>query len=290
MRFPLHRGTWSPGVLLVSVVTSLLASPLTAQPTVATDIRDHRVLRPQRFSIRLGLLLNDHDTAARVDSELLGPGTKVDVERDLGLDATTRDFRADAALRIGRRHELQLGYLFLSRTGSTSLRSSIQWGDFIFPVDVEVESSIDVELLPVSYRYSMILTDRLDVGLSVGVFAMFLDAGVSAPEADVVERESAEFPLPVIGGEGMLSVAPGLRLTGSAKYFAVEIRDVQGSWREIRGAVEFFPWRRLGVGIGYRSIRLEADGSEGLFTRPEGTLLLLDYRFSGPHLYLTIAP
>ena len=289
MKFSPHRGMRSSGLLFAPVFAALLASSLAAQPTAAADDRDHQELRPQRFSIRLGLLLNDHETAARVDSELLGPGTEVDVERELGLEPETRDFRADAALRLGRRHEIQLGYLSLSRVGSTSLRSSIQWGDFVFPVDVEVESSIDVELVPVSYRYSLIMTDRLDLGVSAGVFAMLLDAGVSAPQAGVVERESAEFPLPVLGAEGTFSVAPALRLTGSAKYFAVRIRDIQGSWREIRGALEYFPLRRLGFGAGYRSIRLEADGSEGLLRRPEGTLLFLDYRFSGPHLYVTIA-
>lgn len=284
MGFSAARGTTLWLVLLLVVVP-----PSSAQSAREADVRSHPLPGAHRFSIRVGLLLNDHETFARVDSKFLGRGTDVEVERELGLDTSTRDLRVDASFRLGRRHQIQAGYLALSRSGQTSLRSSIQWGDFVFPVDVEVASSIGVELLPVGYRYAVISTERLDVGLSAGVFAMFLDAGVSAPEIEVTEQESADFPLPVIGADGALAVGSHLLVTGGVKYFAVRVDDIAGSWREIRGAVEYFPVTRLGIGVGFRSIRLEADGSEGVFSRPEGTLLFLDYRFSGPHLYVTLA-
>lgn len=278
------------GSLVWLVLVLVFTSAAAAQSNEGSDLRGRIAPSDDRFSVRLGLLLNNHETFARVDSELLGRGTDVDVERELGLDTRTRDLRVDAVLRLGRRHQLQAGYLSLSRRGETSLRSSIQWGDFVFPVDVQVASSVDVKLLPVGYRYSIVSNDRLDIGLTAGVFAMFLDAGVSAPEIEVTERESAEFPLPVIGGDGAFALAPRVFLTAGVKYFAIRVEDVEGSWREVRAALEYSPLTRLGLGVGFRSIRLEADGNEGVFTRPEGTLLFLDYRFSGPHMYVKIAP
>lgn len=242
-----------------------------------------------RFSLRGGLLFTEHRTVARVDAESAGTGTTVDVERELGLDEWTRDLRLDAALRLGRRHQVQAGYVSFSRRGSTTLVRRIRWGDAVFEVDVDVASAIDVTLIPVAYRLAVILDEHLDVGLSAGVFAVLADAGVSAPVAGVTERGSTEFPLPVVGVDATADLGKGFFLTGGARYFALEIDGVEGSWREFRSAVEYFPLRRFGVGFGHRFISLEADGTEGVHTRPEGTLLFLDYQFSGPHVYLTIA-
>lgn len=243
---------------------------------------------PGRLSLRAGLLFTDHETVARVDSEALGQGTTVDVERELGLESRTRDLRLDAAIGLGRRHQLQAGYLSLSRGGTRSLQTEIQWGDFVFPLDVEVESRIELELVPLTYRFAPIRTDRLDIGIGVGVFALFLDASVSAPAAEVEEAESADFPLPVVAADGVVALAPGLYATAGLKYFAIEIEGIEGAWREARTSVEYFPSRRMGIGFGYRFIRLEADGTEGIYARAEGSLLFLDYEFRGPHLYVTV--
>lgn len=240
-------------------------------------------------SLRGGLLFTDHQTRARVDSELLGTGTLVDVERELGLDEWTRDARIDASLRIGKRHQIQAGYVALTRRGRASLNRSIQWGDAVLSVDVEVESRVDVTLIPITYRYSVIQNGRMDLGVSAGVFALFLDAGVVAQAASVNERGSAEFPLPVIGADGVVALFPRLFLTGGGRYFALRVSGVDGVWREFRSAVEYFPTAGLGVGVGYRVVSLEADATGGILSRPEGTLLYLDYEFTGPNVYLTLS-
>lgn len=243
---------------------------------------------PWRLTARAGLLFTEHETLARVDSELLGQGSDVDVERDLGLEERTRDVRFDVALGLGRRHQLQVGYLSLSRAGRTTLQTQIQFGDQVFPADVGVESLVELRLVPVAYRFAVVRSDRVDLGLSAGVLALFTEAGVEAVSAGVAERESAEFPLPVVGLDGVIGLAPRLYGTGGVKYFAIEVDGIEGSWREFRASLEYFPLAHVGLGAGWRFIRLEADGTEGLLSRPEGTLLLLDYEFAGPHLYLTL--
>lgn len=242
-----------------------------------------------RASFRGGLLFTEHQTRARVDSELLGPGTLVDVERELGLDEQTRDARLDAAFRIGRRHQLQAGYVALTRRGRMSLGRRIQWGNAVLSVDVEVESHVDLKLIPITYRYSVIQNDRLDLGLSAGVFALFLDAGVSAPSVAVDEQGSAEFPLPVVGADGIVALFSRVFLASGGRYFALRVNGVDGVWREFRAALEYLPFTGLGFGLGYRFISLEADGTGGVISRPEGTLLYLDYEFAGPNVYVKLS-
>lgn len=267
----------------------LCAASAIAQEPAPASSPDLAGRTSNRFSLRGGLLFTEHRTVARVDAESGRTGTTVDVERELGLDEWTRDVRLDAALRFGRRHQIQAGYLSLSRRGSKTLVRRVRWGDAVFEVDVDVESVIDLTLVPVAYRFAVILEERFDLGLSAGVFAVFADAGAAAPVAGVAEAGSSEFPLPVVGIDGTVDLGRGFFLTGGAKYFAVEIDGVEGAWREFRTAVEYFPVRRFGFGFGHRFIGLEADGTEGVHTRAEGTLLFLDYEFSGPHLYVTVA-
>lgn len=242
-----------------------------------------------RASFRGGLLFTEHHTFARVDSRVLGAGTLVDVESELGLDERTRDARFDVALRIGKRHQLQAGYVALTRRGATSLNRRIQWGDAILSANVDVESRVDLWLVPLAYRYSAIQTDRIDFGLSAGVFALFLDAGVSAATAAVDEEGSARFPLPVIGADGIAALFPTVFLTAGGRFFKLRVNGVDGAWREFRSAVEYLPFNGAGIGLGYRLISLEADGTGGILSRPEGALLFLDYVFSGPNIYVTLS-
>jgi hypothetical protein len=95
-----------------------------------------------------------------------------------------------------------------------TLQEQIQWGDEVFDVDLGVASTFDILLLPVSYRFSLVKSDRVDLGLSAGVFAMFADASIAAPEIDAAEAESANFPLPVFGADARVLSARALRDQG----------------------------------------------------------------------------
>ena len=75
------------------------------------------------------------------------------------------------------------------------------------------------------------------------------------------------------------------------EYFGLSIRDVDGSWCELRGAVEYSPLRHLGIGAAYRWVDIgvdtlgDVDSGGGLVE----TDLFIDYNFRGPQLYLALA-
>jgi hypothetical protein len=243
------------------------------------------------INVRVGLFLPTHGTVTRFDSDQLGAGTMVDLESDLGLEESTTNVRADGYIRLGRRHRLGAGYLKLDRSANRDLARTIQWGNEVFNLDVNVDSFWDLTLLPAQYRFAVIKSDRVDLGLSAGVFALFLDAGVSAPEASVREAESISFPLPVFGVD--LEVAPARRVYAQAgfEYFGLSIQDVDGSWYEFRAALEYFPLRYVGVGAAYRWVDIgvdtlgDIDSGGGLVE----TDLFIDYSFRGPQLYIALA-
>jgi hypothetical protein len=246
---------------------------------------------PDHISLRAGLFLPTHGTLARFDSEQLGVGTLVDLESDLGLAESTSNLRADGYIRLGRRHRLGAGYLRFDRSANRDLERTLQWGDEVFNLDVNIESFWQLTLLPAHYRFAVVKTDRVDLGLSAGVFALFLDGGLSAPEASVRETESISFPLPVFGVD--LEIAPAKRVYAQAgfEYFGLKVQDVDGSWYELRGGIEYFPIRHVGVGAAYRWVDIsvetlgDIDAGAGLVEAD----LLIDYDFRGPQLYLAFA-
>lgn len=242
-------------------------------------------------NVRFGLFLATHGTVTRFDSDQLGAGTLVDLESDLGLEESTANVRADGYVRLGRRHRLGAGYLRLDRSANRDLARSIQWGNEVFDLDVNVDSFWQLTLFPAQYRFALLKSDRVDLGLSAGVFALFLDAGVSAPEASVGASESISFPLPVFGVD--LEVAPARRVYAQAgfEYFGLRIEDVDGSWYELRAALEYFPLRNIGIGGAYRWVDIgvdtlgDVDSGGGLVE----TDLLIEYDFKGPQVYVALA-
>ncbi len=243
------------------------------------------------INVRVGLFLPTHGTVTRFDSDQLGAGTIVDLESDLGLEESTTNVRADGYIRLGRRHRLGAGYLKLDRSANRDLARTIQWGNEVFDLDVNIDSFWELTLVPAQYRFAVIKSDRVDLGLSAGVFALFLDAGLSAPEVSVQEAESISFPLPVFGVD--LEVAPAQRVYAQAgfEYFGLSIQDMDGSWYEFRAALEYFPLRYVGVGAAYRWVDIgvdtlgDIDSGGGLVE----TDLLIDYDFRGPQLYVALA-
>lgn len=272
----------------------LAAAPLVAQSAEsATGSRGGGVDRhggvADRLAVRGGLLFAAHSTSARLDSEALGAGTLVDLEDDLGLDTSTRDIRVEGGLRLGRRHRLRVGFVSLTRGADVQLQRQIQWGDEVFTVDATVASAADLTLVPASYRFSVVKSDRVDLGISAGVFAVFAEASIAAPSLGIAEAESADFPLPVLGADVDIALAPRLFLLGGVEYFALSVEGVDGSWSEIRGAVEYWPHRHVGVGVGYRSVSIEIDGTGALDGAAAATEIFFDYSFRGPQAYLALA-
>lgn len=299
-------GMWRSGVRIGNVgrvatlcgVLALAAGPAGAQAQGTLQNAQPRQSGFERYggvadhiNLRVGLFLPTHRTVTRFDSDQLGAGTMVDLESDLGLAESTTNVRADGYIRLGRRHRLGAGYVKLDRSANRDLARAIQWGNEVFNLDVNVDSSWKLTLLPAQYRFAVIKSDRVDLGLSAGVFALFLDAGVSAPQASVQEAESISFPLPVFGVD--LEVAPAKRVYAQVgfEYFGLSIQDVSGSWYEFRGAVEYFPLRHIGIGAAYRWVDIgvdtlgDVDSGGGLVE----TDLFIDYNFRGPQLYLALA-
>lgn len=240
-----------------------------------------------RFHVNAGAFFVGHDTFA-----LLRPkGTEipgVSIERDTQIPAGTSDFRLEGYLRLGRRHRLVLGYLEMNRDSVTRLKGEIEWDDKFFPVDAQVATVWDTRVLSFRYRFSVFKGERVDLGLSAGLFAMKVTSGIALGSnvADVTADVSEQAPLPMLGAGLEWEFARGFLLRARGQYLAISIQDtVDGNWGEAAAAIEWYPFgsfRQLGLGAGYNYTNIDVELEFGEVIRRD---FEYEYRFRGPVVY-----
>lgn len=273
----------------LAFVGALGASPVLARdgadPYVRWDgVRD-------RFRINVGGFLVGHRTFALLNSVGRPPIPGLDVEAQSQLPSDTKDFRVQGQLRLGGRHRLFGAWYAMKRSAVTDIEAEIEWDDEVFPIGATVATRWNTTVWKLEYQYSLVKRERLDIGLSAGVFRLEVESGIGlgasigAVETDV--KQAA--PLPMFGGGVEWTFARGWTLRADAEYLALSIEGtLAGSWGEVRTGLEWQPHKNFGFGLGYNfadvDVELEFDGKSGTRKRFQ-----YQYRFSGPLIYGLLA-
>jgi hypothetical protein len=79
-----------------------------------------------RFSISVGAFVTNRSTDTQIDSDVLGKGTVINFEDDLGLDSSDTVFRIDGHYQFGQKHRVNFSVFDLSRDSSATILRDIQ--------------------------------------------------------------------------------------------------------------------------------------------------------------------
>jgi hypothetical protein len=96
-----------------AVLGGLVAASLLASPALAQSASGSWNGLPDRFRIDTGYSRLSADTQLRLNSP--AGGSDVDFAKDLGVDEEVDTFWLNGNWRVGRRHQLELGFTRLSR-------------------------------------------------------------------------------------------------------------------------------------------------------------------------------
>lgn len=213
-----------------------------------------------RFSARVGGFAVRFKTRARVDSETLGTGTDLDLEDDTTLDRSTTEARLDGHVRFGKRHRLDYGYVGFRRTGDRILDQQIQFGDEVFDINAQLTTEFKNDLYKLAYRYDVLRKPTWDLGLSFGFSAFAMDLGLQAIPAGggtiVAESEDFIAPIPMLGVHTDVKLADEWYLRAGGEFFDVGVDDYEGKLTDTRIAVDWYPFRNVGFGIGFNRMRM----------------------------------
>ena len=246
----------------------------------------------EKFGANFGVFMSTTDTSFRVGS---GVGLDIDVEELLDLDTTSTVFRTDALWRFSknRRHRLDFTWFAFKRDGTKQIGQdiTIEDGDgnpITIDAGTTVNAFFDLDIYEVAYSYSFFQDDRIDLAAGLGLYIMPLDFGLKATGL-IDEEGSAKFtaPLPVLGLRMDFALTPNWFIRTGSQIFYLKYENFTGSVLEFRAALEYNPWKHVGIGLGFDSlvVKVEADGQDYPEIDFKGNVA---FNYTGFQLYLRI--
>ena len=238
---------------------------LTANPSNAADAGEKSPW--EKFSFNAGLFASRSATEVRFGS---GLGVEVNLEDALGMESDTNVFRVESYWRFTKnnKHRADLSWFSLHRTAHKKITDDItikppDGEEIPIPSGTEVSSKYNMDIFQLNYSYSFIQDDRLDLAGSAGLYIMPISFGLDVTGL-VNEQADQSFtaPLPAIGLRLDILLASKWYFRSATQLFYIEYENYMGSLTSTRAAVEYNPWKHVGLGVGLDALRMSAQADD----------------------------
>lgn len=212
-------------------------------------------------------------------------GTEID-QGTLGISKNTFAPLVAAAWRPGRRHELQLSYLYINRSGTKVLTDTVNFADTSFAAGLRIDSKFSAPSLALSYRFAFMAKEKTQVGFQVGLGALFFNTEIDAvagatgggPDTTIVPysaKKSLTGPTATVGLYGMFRAGDHWYLGANAGAIGAKISGITATtWTGGVDARYFFSdhWAAAG-GWAINGIKISSDpDSDGSFVDLSGSI------------------
>ncbi len=239
-----------------------------------------------RFTLRLGAM--DVDAQGELSGRTQFLGEEFGFSEDFDFGSKEVVPRVDGVFRFGDRNRLIFDYFKYDKDRRATLGSDLSYEDVTIPAGSFATGEAEFQLASLMYDYSVVDTDRFNMGLQIGAEWAKLDGRITAQSGeDYYEASSSE--------DGYAPMV-GLRLTATpSEHWLFNLQgqyldadwgdfgDYEGSITRANALAEYRFTRNFGVFVGYDWFKLDVNraGSDGL--------LGLDQRFKGPIAGVTLA-
>lgn len=235
-----------------------------------------------RFRLTLGTFKPSIDSTVRLDTSAFLAGTNLDLEDDLGLEDSDNLFSIEAMWRLTKRFSLEASYFELGRSGSSTLTQTISFGDQTFGLNADIDSKMTTDIASLAVQYSFWHSEKLDIAASLGAYLMKIEASIdSTTPIAVTESVDANVPLPLMGLRLEYFFTPKLSMNLKARYFAVEISDVDGSMNNFLAGLQYNVFEHLGIGVGYEHFGVDVTSQNVDFPGA------FEFQYDGPKLFVS---
>ena len=274
-------------------VILVLLSGLTTERVLAGS--DESSVASSLFDSKYTLALGGFFPRVNSTFTLNGPrggGTEIDLEDDVGLDSGTSSAWISFNWRFKPRHLLQVEWFQLNRKGSQAAGRSFTIDDTTVGVGASLESKFDLNLGRVTYGYSIIRKNNLDLSFLVGAHVATVKGtitaagnvsvdGIPVVAGSVTESSSTlTFPLPHLGGSLGYEFTPKLAGKLTVLAFALDLGDYSGSLLEVDATMAYQLSKYFGIGGGLKYFNLNLQASQSGGGNAE-----FDYSFFGPAIF-----
>jgi hypothetical protein len=229
-----------------------------------------------KFNLQIEGSWVDVSTEIRLDSELLGRGTTLNFENDLGLssDKTIPTFAFQ--WQIAKRHRVGVRWQRIDRSSSAQALTEIQWGDDIIPINAEISLGFDITQSFIDYAYYPWVKERWAAGFGLGFRWMDLQATL-AWRGETIDREGTSEakgsgPLPYLYFEYRRLFSEHWRFLTGIGWLSVKVGDIDGTQWVGHVSIEYLAGKRWSFGVGGNIATIDVDWA-GVQTRAGDSLL-----------------
>jgi hypothetical protein len=251
-------------------------SPPPKRPADPSPITDHLALEALFFWGRV-------NTFGQFNSGTGVVGTPLSAEKDLGLNNQAYQPRFELMFRLRPRHRLRVNFFDLRRNGSTTLDSTILFGDQAFQAGRPLRSSINWRQMDVTYTYSFLRGERYELGAGLAVHLLEAEAIAQQPGTPLRTDYNQAGPFATVALDGSYLIAKHWSFNARANYMHITVHNFTGELEDYHADVQY-RWRRnFAVGAGYDYSQAEVDIRN---RDPSGIVRL---RINGPQLFLRVS-
>jgi hypothetical protein len=239
---------------------------------IASPITDRFALRGSFFPASIA-------TEVHVDSSAGVPGTVLRAERDLGQDSRLNQGLGELIFRVRTRNRLRVDYFGSDRNASHVLSRDVTVGGNTFHDNDVTQSELQFSMLSFTYLYSVIHSERFEVGAGVG--AHLLNAEARAIDQTLMQHaeSSGDGVLPTLAVDGTWRISRRFAWTARANYISANIHGSTGSLGDYHTDLQYRWVPNFAIGLGFQQIRARAQVSSS------GTPGGFEFRVSGPELF-----
>jgi len=240
-----------------AVLGAVLAASLFASPVCAESTSGSWNGLSDRFQIDTGYFRLTADTQLRYNG---APGSgDISFEDDLGVDKNVNTFWVDGTWRVGRRHQLKLGYTRLSRDRADfALERDFTWGGEDYKAGLSASTSTGSDILGGYYRFALFRNDRFEIGPTVGIGYIWLNASVQATgtiagvSRSLDESASTGSITGAVGGYANGWLTKRLVTRADFLYIKVTPGNTDASVTDWRIGADYYFFRNAGLGVQYK--------------------------------------
>ena len=224
-----------------------------------------------RFAVR-GTFFNPAiSTTLRIDAQSPGgglpgrTGTILSGERDLGFDSRIPQGQVEILFRLRERNRLRVNYFETNRRADHVIGRPILFGDEVFTSQDRVTSSIDWRQFDLTYTYSFVRTDRLELGVGLGVHLLEAEARGAVDAKQLRQEVSGAGAFATIPVDFTWRISRRFSFVARGQYFRAKVHKFEGSLGEYHGDFQYRWKPNFTVGVGYTTLRAFLDIDDSHF-------------------------
>jgi len=232
---------------------------IAATPSLAADNSQLVTETESKTVIRIGGFYSNSNSSMDVTNPILGEDFKIDFEQDLNLEESQFLPFFEIFHHFNDKHLVFIDWKQLHRSAevqSLSTPFQVDLDDKIFDVKVgsQLKTTLNIDIARIGYGYSFFQGNHYNMGVSLGLHAMFVKTGFEGTVGACIEGENIDdcgitavpnvvdekitAPLPDIGLYGIYEFSPGFSFRAHAQYFQIKLDDLDGRLIDVRAGIE----------------------------------------------------